>query len=590
MMKNTGIILLAAGSSLRMGSPKQLLSYQGKTLLERIVDTVQKVFGQHQIVVVLGAHHHEVSSAIKDKNIRIVINKDWKSGMSSSIKSGMKALSGFFPEMESCFISVCDQPYLYDTLFLEMFQMQETSSKGIVASEYKGTLGVPALFSKKYFDLLMTLTGEQGAKKIIQQNRNDVFPFQFEKGAVDIDTPSDYNQLINKNMISVAEAKNIIGLNIPESIHKTVSLKEAFGYTAAEDIYSKYDIPNFPQSSMDGYAIRFEDKEINLKIAGEMQAGSTGQFHLEQGHACRIFTGAPLPLGADTVVMQEKASIKDGYLTVNDHELVKGLHVRDAGSDAKKGNVAVSAGTYLSAAAIGYLAGTGCTEVRIFAAPSVSVILTGNELVKPGENLGFGQVYESNSYQLESVLKQCGINTIECFWVKDDPSEVEKALDSAISKTDMVILVGGVSVGDYDFVIDATKKCGVEQKFHKIRQKPGKPFYFGTKEEKFIFGLPGNPSSALTCFYIYIAPLLSEMMKRPSITEKISAISTADYEKKTGLTHFLKATYDNGKVTPLHAQESYRLQSFAEANCLIVLPEDSEGCKKGEEVEIIRLK
>jgi len=391
-------------------------------------------------------------------------------------------------------------------------------------------------------------------------------------------------------MISVEETEKIIEQNTPESKHEILPLKEAFGYTTAEDIYSGYDIPNFSQSSMDGYAIRFEDKDVKLKIAGEMQAGSTEQFHLEKGSACRIFTGAPLPSGADTIVMQEKAFVENGYLTVNDNELEKGLHVRNAGSDAKKNTVAISSGSYLSAAAIGYLAGIGRTEVKVFAAPSVSLILTGNELVQPGENLSFGQVYESNSYQLESVLKQCGIKTIESFWVKDDPSEVEKMLDLAISKTDIIILVGGVSVGDYDFVIDATKKCGVEQKFHKIRQKPGKPFYFGTKAEKLIFGLPGNPSSALTCFYLYIAPLLSKMMKRKAITEKANATSTSSYEKKTGLTHFLKATYDNGKVTPLHAQESYRLQSFAEANCLMILPEGSEGCKKDELVEIILLK
>lgn len=391
-------------------------------------------------------------------------------------------------------------------------------------------------------------------------------------------------------MISVEEAKKIIEQNIPERKTRILPLKEAFGHTTAEDIYSKYNIPNFSQSSMDGYAIRFEDRDLKLKISGEMQAGSTEQFHLEKGNACRIFTGAPLPIGADTIVMQEKALTENGYLTVHDNDLEKGLHVRNAGSDAKKDTVAIRSGSYLSAAAIGYLAGIGCTEINVFAPPSVSLILTGNELVQPGENLAFGQVYESNSYQLESVLKQCGITAVKSFWVKDDPSEVEKTLDLAISKTDIVILVGGVSVGDYDFVIDATKQCGVEQKFHKIRQKPGKPFYFGTKGEKLVFGLPGNPSSALTCFYLYIAPLLSEMMKRPAITEKKNAISISSYGKKTGLIHFLKATYENGKVTPLHAQESYRLQSFAEANCLMILPEDSEGCKKDEEVEIILLK
>ncbi|UZT99237.1 molybdopterin molybdotransferase MoeA [Chryseobacterium fluminis] len=392
-------------------------------------------------------------------------------------------------------------------------------------------------------------------------------------------------------MISVQEAQEIINQNIPERKQQILPLKKAFGYTTAEDIYSRYDIPNFSQSSMDGYAIRFEDKNLKLKIAGEMPAGSTEYFTLENGTACRIFTGAPLPDGADTVVMQEKVSVEDHeYLIIEDPDLEKGMHVRDAGSDAQEGSIAISSGNYLSAAAIGYLAGIGCTEVKVYAAPSVSLILTGNELVKPGENLDFGQVFESNSYQLESVLKQCGIETIESVLVKDDLSEVSKALHSAILKTDIVILVGGVSVGDYDYVIDATRKCGVKQRFHKIRQKPGKPFFFGTKEEKLVFGLPGNPSSALTCFYVYIAPLLSKIMMRPDITAKTSALTTSAYQKKSGLMHFLKATHLDGQVTPLHAQESYRLQSFAEANCLMILKENSEGCGKDEAVEVIILK
>lgn len=197
-MKNTGIILLAAGNSSRMGSPKQLLMYHGKTFLERIIDTASEIFDPNHIVLVLGACHHEISSVIKNKNIHIVINENWESGMASSIQSGMKALSGFFPEMEGCFISVCDQPYLTGDLFSKMLQLKETSEKEIVVAKYADTLGVPALFSKKYFKQLMELTGEQGAKKIIQQNMNDVESFEFEKGAVDIDTPSDYNHLKNK--------------------------------------------------------------------------------------------------------------------------------------------------------------------------------------------------------------------------------------------------------------------------------------------------------------------------------------------------------------------------------------------------------
>lgn len=198
MMKNTGIILLAAGNSSRMGSPKQLLMYQGKTFLERIIDTASEIFDPNHIVLVLGARHHEISSVIKNKNIHVIINENWESGMASSIQSGMKVLLNNFPEMDKCFISVCDQPYLTSDVFLEMIQLHETSSKEIVVAQYADTLGVPALFSKKYFNPLIKLTGEQGAKKIIQQNMNDVESFQFEKGAVDIDTPSDYNHLKTK--------------------------------------------------------------------------------------------------------------------------------------------------------------------------------------------------------------------------------------------------------------------------------------------------------------------------------------------------------------------------------------------------------
>ncbi|WP_313270514.1 molybdopterin molybdotransferase MoeA [Epilithonimonas vandammei] len=391
-------------------------------------------------------------------------------------------------------------------------------------------------------------------------------------------------------MISVKEAQEIIKQNIPQKKQQILPLKEAFGYTTSEDIYSKYNIPNFLQSSMDGYAIRFQDRNQPLKIVGEIPAGCTEQFQLKKGTAYRIFTGAPLPFGADTVVMQEKVIVENNKLIIEERELEEGLNVRPIGSDAKINTVAISSDSYLSAAAIGYLAGIGCTKVKVYAPSSVSLILTGNELKKPGETLEFGQIFESNTIQLESVLRQSGIQKIDTFWVKDNPEEIQKVLESAVSKTDIVLLVGGVSVGDYDFVIEATKICEIQQQFHKIKQKPGKPLYFGTKGEKLVFGLPGNPSSALTCFYLYVAPLLSELTKKPAITNTTTATVTSTYKKKKGLTHFLKAIYKDGKVSPLHAQESYKLQSFAEANCLIILSEESEGCEKDEVVEIIILK
>ncbi|KFC18087.1 nucleotidyltransferase family protein [Epilithonimonas lactis] len=197
-MKNTGIILLAAGNSSRMGTAKQLLSYQGKTFLDRTIDTALEVFNQNHITLVLGADHNEIASKIENKNVKISINDDWQSGMASSIKVGLKTLIKQFPDIEHCFISVCDQPYLTSEIFTEMFQLKENSNKEIIAARYSDTIGVPALFSKKYFEVLMELSGEQGAKKIIQRNMEDVETFEFENGAIDIDTKVDYENLKSK--------------------------------------------------------------------------------------------------------------------------------------------------------------------------------------------------------------------------------------------------------------------------------------------------------------------------------------------------------------------------------------------------------
>jgi len=387
-------------------------------------------------------------------------------------------------------------------------------------------------------------------------------------------------------MISVDEAKQIILQCALSKKSVVMSLSDAFGLVTSDDVIASTDIPNFAQSSMDGYALKFADRTEPLTIIGEMPAGATEQLKIETGEATRIFTGAPLPENADTVVMQERIKVENGLLIVEDENLTEGINVRPKGAEVKKGDVAMKSETYLSAAAIGFLAGIGCSEVSVYLPPKVAIILTGNELRDPGKALEFGQVYEANSFQLKAVLNQIGIKNIEVFRAKDDPQELHKVLEKAIEENDVVLLNGGVSVGDYDFVTEVAKTCGVEEKFHKIKQKPGKPMFFGTKQNTMVFGLPGNPSSSLTCFYEYVLPALENCMALTSKLIQTTATVTHDYPKNTGLTHFLKAFYNEGKVTPLHAQESFRLHSFAQANCFIVLPEESLGCKENEVVTI----
>jgi molybdopterin molybdotransferase len=387
-------------------------------------------------------------------------------------------------------------------------------------------------------------------------------------------------------MISVNEAKKIIQQIVQSLTPLELPLIEAAGLVLAEDIYAAIDIPAFEQSSMDGYAITFSAKDDALVIAAEMAAGAPELLRIETGEAARIFTGAPLPEGTDTVVMQEKVRIENGKLIIEDPLLQLGSNVRHKGSEVKQGALAMGENTYLSPAAIGFLAGIGLTSVLVFPAPRVSVILTGNELQQPGKPLAFGQVYEANSVMLRAALQKAGINNLQILTAADDLEALQTVLMNALDTSDLVLLTGGVSVGDYDFVVQAAENCGVVRHFHKIKQKPGKPLFFGSKENKIVFGLPGNPSSVLTCFYEYVLPAIEAMLIKPECIEEIHATLTHNYPKAPGLTHFLKARYGKGQVTPLHAQDSFRLHSFAQADCFIVLEEEHGDYSAGDSVKV----
>lgn len=392
-------------------------------------------------------------------------------------------------------------------------------------------------------------------------------------------------------MISVTEAKQIIKDHCKALQPVVIKLSEAHGKILATDLFSMLDIPAFPQSSMDGYAFNFDGymQYKILQIAGEIAAGDKLNILLEENAAVRIFTGAPVPTGADTVVMQERTSVENNMLVIMDANIKAGSNVRARGSEIKKNVLALENGSLLTAGAIGFLAGIGITEVLAYPSPFVSIIVTGNELQSAGLPLQHGQVYESNSFALEAALRTMGINTIKTERVDDYLSGIESALKNALMQSDIVLLTGGVSVGDYDFVVKAAENCAVEKRFHKVKQKPGKPLYFGNKASKIVFGLPGNPSSVLTCFYQYVVPAIHILQNSPCMIKEMKADLVNAYNKPTGFTHFLKGYYSGTKVSILPAQESYRMQSFAKANCLIEFAETVSQASEGEPVKIYML-
>ncbi|MCU0374481.1 MAG: molybdopterin molybdotransferase MoeA [Chitinophagaceae bacterium] len=392
-----------------------------------------------------------------------------------------------------------------------------------------------------------------------------------------------------KQMITVQEARDLIIESCSRLAAVCLPLAEAGGLRLATAVVAPADIPAYPQSGMDGYAFAYTPGQKTYQLSGEVAAGSTTGQPLQPGEAVRIFTGAAVPPGANTVLMQEKASVHDGVLTVLDDMLQPGANVRPKGSEIRCGIEALPTGTMLTPAAIGFLAGIGIAQVNVLPLPRVAVLVTGNELCSPGSTLGYGQVYEANSFALGAALAGLGLKPAFTGMAGDDPKALQVLLNKALELSDIVLMTGGVSVGDYDFTADAFDQCGVKKIFHKIKQKPGKPLLFGTKGNQLIFGLPGNPASVLTCYYMYVLPAIRRLSGHVGQLPVTLAPLTAPYAKPAGLTHFLKAFYENGKVTLLTGQESYKLNSFAQANCLAEIEADDTQLAAGAMVSVYLL-
>ncbi len=387
-------------------------------------------------------------------------------------------------------------------------------------------------------------------------------------------------------MISVAEARQIVATQSSLLPAVPLPFDRSVGYVLAEDIVSPLSIPSFRQSSMDGYAIRCADSHLSLEIQDELPAGTSHQLSLKPGKAIKVFTGGPVPEGADVVVQKEWVTVTGNQIGIGaEKEIEPGAHIRLPGSAISKDSVAIPKGTEIRAMHVGFVAGLGLTEVLGIRKPSVSIVITGNELVQPGAAISFGQVYECNSYGLRACLQQLQISDITVSYAKDTLAETEAAIARALVNHDLVLVTGGVSVGEYDHVAQACARVGLVQQFHGVKQRPGKPLYFGTMEGKWVFGLPGNPASVLSCFYQYVRPLLHTLSgMAPARTER--AALAESFEKKPVLSFFLKGYCENGTVSILQAQASFQLSSFVQANCWIELDETQHYFAKGTQVII----
>lgn len=360
---------------------------------------------------------------------------------------------------------------------------------------------------------------------------------------------------------------------------------------SVNDVFAPINVPSFDNAAMDGYAFRFEDflNELNLQIINEIQAGTDALLPLKKGEAARIFTGAPIPENGDTVIPQEDVLVENGMLKFQ-KKVNKNANVRQKGTQTQKGTLILKKNTKITAEYIGFLATFGIAELEVFAPPKIGIITTGKELVKAGNSLENYQIYDSNSVFLTAAFEEIGLKLSFSIWVDDNKNELKNAIQENVEKVDVLIFTGGISVGDYDFLKPVLDDLDVQESFYRVKQKPGKPLFFGTLNNTEIFALPGNPSAVVMCFHVYLKPFIKEKMGIESFTKKEFGILMNEYIKKSGLTHFVKAFVENNKVEILNNQLSYQMDAYTKANAFAILPENQEHLQIGDKVEVIKFR
>lgn len=399
----------------------------------------------------------------------------------------------------------------------------------------------------------------------------------------------DPNSLsVNQALIRIKEQV------VPLTGFEQIAIRDGLGRILAKDVLSTINVPAFTNSAMDGYALRYEDiqseNSTSLTVIGTAYAGKPYIGSISKGQCIRIMTGAPMPTDADTVVIQEQV-IREANNIIVESKHKKGQNIRLFGEDLKIGEVALAKGNKLKAADIGLIASLGIAEIYVCRNIRVAFFSTGDELQSIGEPLQEGQIYDSNRYTVFSMLKSFGVDILDMGIIRDNPEDIRLAFETAASNADVLITTGGVSVGDADYVKQTLEALG-EVNFWKIAMKPGRPLAVGSLGSTLFFGLPGNPVSAMVTFYQFVQPALRQLLGQKQInntTIQLKCVSAL--KKRPGRVDFQRGiifTDENGQyqVKTTGNQGSHVLSSMCQANCFIVLPQDSGNIEAGSLVEV----
>lgn len=375
-------------------------------------------------------------------------------------------------------------------------------------------------------------------------------------------------------------------------------LRDAVGRVAAEPVRSPLDLPGFDRSAMDGYAVRAADTAPGsppLRVVGAIAAGERPAVTLGPGHAIGITTGAALPPGADAILRSELAEADHAGHVLPGEPLEAGHFVRFRGEDVASGDVLLAAGRRLTVQRLPALAAAGVSGITVRRAARVHLLTTGDELVPPGAPLGPGQIHDSNGPVLAQLARTAGAEVTDHGAAPDEPEAIASRVRAALGQADVLIISGGVSVGEHDHVKPVLAQEGVGELFWRVRLKPGKPLFCGMRGDTFVFGLPGNPLSVVVCFLAFVEPLLHRLHgESDARMQLVPARLTVPASADDGRTTFLTARLERGadgllEATPTTRQGSHMTGALAEADGFVVAPHDAGELRAGDRVDVLLL-